>query len=345
MKAAVLTGLRDIQIRDVPAPRIERDDEVLIRVDTVGVCGSDMHYYRFGRIGSQVMEFPCTIGHEFAGTIAEAAPAVTNVKAGDRVAVDPLIPCNRCDQCLDGRKHTCRDQSFLGCPGEAGGAMVEYIVMPGECCLPVGPDVTMNQAALVEPFSIAVYAQRLAGDTAGKTVAILGAGPIGLSVLLALKHGGAGVAYVTDLLVYRCQLAADLGADWTGNADSIDADAEILSREPLGVDLAYECAGTQETLDQCARLLKPGGTLMIVGISADDRSSFDMNVMRRKELSVQNVRRQNECLAGAVGMVQNGEVNLDPLATHDFTLEQSAEAYDLVADYRDNVVKAMIHVS
>jgi len=205
--------------------------------------------------------------------------------------------------------------------------------------------VSAVQAAMIEPFSIGLYAQRLAGGVAGRTCAVLGTGPIGLSVVAALKAAGAANIYVTDIRDNRAQLAARLGADWTGNPVRQDVVEAILTAEPLGVDFAFECAGEQDAVDQCAQVAKPGATILLVGIPEAERYGFEMNAMRRKELTVRNVRRQNGCVGAAIELVAGGRVNLDPLVTHHFTMEQTAEAFDTVAYYRDNVVKAVIDVA
>jgi len=364
MKAAFLTAVRKIEIREVPPPAIARPDDVLLRVATVGVCGSDMHYYRNGRIGRQVIEFPWVVGHECAGTVAEVGPEVRNLRVGDRVAVDPLIACGRCDQCLGGREHTCRKQKFLGSPGQTPGAMSEFLVMPQRCCFPIPANVTFQQATLVEPFAIGLYAQRLAGCAAGPekgdiqlfpnggksrmspfSVAILGAGPIGLSVLAALKAAGQGEVHVTDVREYRLELARKFGATWTGDPHRPDVKSALTSMAVPGFDYVFECAGEQETLDQAVELLAPGGKLMIAGIPEGDRGCFSPDLMRRKELGFQNVRRQNGCTRDAIEMVAAGKVRIDAMVTHQFALAQAAEAFELVADYRDGVVKAMIEVS
>jgi threonine dehydrogenase-like Zn-dependent dehydrogenase len=183
---------------------------------------------------------------------------------------------------------------------------------------------------------------------AGAKVAVLGAGPIGLSVLAALKAAGAAAVYVTDIRRNRAEAARKLGADWIGvfgDSHKQDVVAEILAAQPLGVDIVYECAGEQETVDQALELLAPGGMLMLVGIPAIDRLSFEMNAMRRKEIRIQNVRRQSHCVEAAIDMLAGGKVNLDAMVTHHFTMEQVQQAFDTVANYRDNVIKAMLHVS
>ncbi|HZP02958.1 MAG TPA: NAD(P)-dependent alcohol dehydrogenase [Terriglobia bacterium] len=345
MKAAFLTGLREMEIREAPEPKITRPRDVLLRIDTVGVCGSDVHYYTTGRIGSLVVKYPEMTGHECAGTVVEVGPEVTEFKPGQRVAVDPLVTCGQCDQCLSGRAHTCRHQAFLGCPGQAPGALADYLVMPADSCYPVPDSMTLVQAAAVEPFSIGLYAQRMARLEDGAKIAILGAGPIGLCTLLASRAAARCTAYVTDLLDERLEVARRSGATWTGNPRKCDVVQAINQMEPLGVDFVFECAGQQETVDQAVEILKPGGTLLIIGIPEVDRLSFPIHSARRKELTIRNVRRQNECMAPAIEMVASGKVNLDTIVTHHFSLAETKKAFDLVADYRDGVVKAIIHVS
>lgn len=344
MKAAALTALRTVEIQDVPDPEISRETDVLLDVNVVGVCGSDMHYYRTGRIGEMVVEYPFRVGHEFSGTVREVGPAVRNLRPGQRVAVDPLVWCGQCEQCLSGRRHTCLDQVFLGCPGQIEGCLSERIVMPAACCSPLPDGVSSEQGALVEPFSIGLYSQRLAGDVNGKAVGIFGAGPIGLCVLAACRAAGARAVYVTDIREYRAEMARQFRADWTGNPESSDVVEEILAIEPNGLDAAIECAGEQDTVDQAVALLKPGGTLVLTGIPEFDEMTFPISTIRRKELTIQNVRRQNECVEPAIEMVASRAVVLDEMVTHRYSLEETQTAFDTIADYKDNAVKAVIEV-
>ncbi|MFW6065292.1 MAG: zinc-dependent alcohol dehydrogenase [Planctomycetota bacterium] len=345
MKAVFLTDIRQVELRDEPEPPAPAAGEVLLEVESVGVCGSDMHYYRSGRIGSQIVEYPWRVGHEFSGRVLSVGEGVEHLREGVRVAVDPLIVCGKCDQCLAGREHTCRNQRFLGCPGQAPGCLAERVVMPAKCCFPVPETMTPDQAALVEPMSIGLYAQRLSGVSKGARVGVLGTGPIGLCVLAALKAAGEHTVYAADLLDNRLALAGQYDVDWTANAGDANVVEDILQREPNGLDVVFECAGEQETLDEAVELLAPGGKLMIVGIPPADRVGFDMNQMRRKELTLQNVRRQNECMEPTIELMSDGTINIDSLVTHRFGIDQTAEAFDIVADYRDGVIKAMIHVS
>lgn len=345
MKAAFLTGIRSLEIRETPESEPPGPSDVILQIDTVGICGSDIHYYKMGRIGLQAVEFPLTIGHECSGTVISAGDAVKNVRVGQRVAVDPLISCGQCDQCLAGRPHTCRNQSFLGCPGQAPGALVERLAMPAKCCFPVPDRMSAAQAAMVEPLSIGLHARHLASYRPGATIGILGAGPIGCCVLLACRAAGECRTYVTDLLDHRLELARSCGADWTGNPSSTDVVSLISQLEPSGLDMVFECAGQQETLDLALELLKPGGTLLVVGIPEMDRISFDIHLLRRKELNLKNVRRQNQCIEPAISLISSGTVNVDPLITHRFPLAQTKKALDLLANYSDGLMKAVIEVS
>lgn len=345
MRTALLTGIREIAICETPAPMLNSPRDVLLQIEAVGVCGSDIHYYRCGGIGAQGVEFPWPTGHECAARVLETGLEARHLKPGQRVAIDPLVACGQCDQCRAGRSHTCRRQKFLGCPGQLPGALAQYLVMPAECCYPVPDSMTPAQTVMVEPFSIALHAQRLAGTTAGAKIAVLGSGPIGLCVLLALRAAGNCTVYATDLVPERLDVARRLGARWAGSPRQSNVVAAIAELEPGGMDFVFECAGEQETLDQGIDLLKPGGALLILGIPEVERVSFDIHALRRKEAWIGNVRRQNHCMAAAIDLIARGVVNVDPLVTHHFPLAETAAAFDLVAGYRDGVLKAIVDVA
>jgi L-iditol 2-dehydrogenase len=344
MKAAVLTGIRQMEIIDVPKPVIKNDTDVLLKIAVVGVCGSDVHYYLTGRIGSQVVQYPYLVGHECSATVEAVGKKVKHAKPGDEVAVEPAISCHKCPQCKMGRENTCLNLKFLGTPGEGNGCLCEYIVMPEECCLPMKGRISLEQAALCEPFTIGVYTIKRSKLDKGQKIAILGSGPIGLSCLVAAKIDGASAIYMTDKLDYRVDFAKKAGATWAGNPENQNVVENILRLEPDGVDIACECAGQQETLDQAVELLRPGGTLMLVGIPEFDRVSFAIDHIRRKEITIINIRRQNRRAEDAMELVASGSAQIDSFVTHRFNLEQAKDAFDLVADYRDGVIKAMIKI-
>jgi L-iditol 2-dehydrogenase len=344
MKAMQLTGLRQMDLFNVADPIIKNDTDVLIRMTHVGVCGSDVHYYTTGHIGSQIVQYPFTVGHEGAGIIEKVGSKVSKVKPGDRIAIDPAMPCYTCDQCKAGRFHTCRNLKFLGCPGQAEGCLSEYIVMPETSCYIIPDNLSPEDAALSEPLTIGVYAVKLAQTNPGMNIAIFGCGPIGLSVLAALQVHSPGKIYVTDKLDYRLSIATQSGANWTGNPLKQDIVKDITDKEPLLTDMVFECCGQQETADQALKILKPGGKLVQIGIPEFDKFSFSADLMRRKELCIQNVRRQNETLHECLHLMQKGLLKADHWVTHRFKLAQCKDAFDLVASYSDGVVKAMIEI-
>jgi L-iditol 2-dehydrogenase len=261
------------------------------------------------------------------------------------VAVDPALVCGTCDQCLAGRKNTCRNIRFMGSPGQALGAVAEYRVVPAENCLVIPDSVSLDQAALVEPLTIGMHAVRLADLYPGTRMAVLGVGPIGLGVLLCARLTTAVTAYATDLIDERLAVASKCGADWAGNAATDDVVAAISAREPRGLDFVFECSGDPACIDQGARLLTPGGTLLLVGIPPTDAVSFDIHTARTHELTFRNVRRQKGCMAPVIRLVAEGHVDTGPFLTHRFPLSEIGEAFELVAGYRDGVIKAIVDVS
>ncbi len=344
MKAAELTNIREIYIEDRPVPKIHASGDVRIRVKTVGVCGSDVHYYTTGRIGDQIVEFPWVVGHEMAGIIDETGPDISPLKKGDRIALDPSIPCGKCDQCKLGRFHTCRDQRFLGCPGQIEGCLAEYIVIPGDSCYPIPDGLSFEEAVLSEPLSIGMYAVHLSGIRKGMRAAVFGAGPIGLSVLLSLKAKGIETVYCVEPLAYRRDMALQQGASRTLSPDEADDKLLKIKQNKPEFDCIFECCGEQRAIDQAMELCTPGGDLMIVGIPEFDRYAFDAHIARRRELNFRNVRRQNNFVQPALDAIASGSIQPQDMATHHFSLNEVKDAFDLIEGYKDGVLKAIIHM-
>ncbi|MEJ2616355.1 MAG: alcohol dehydrogenase catalytic domain-containing protein [Ignavibacteriaceae bacterium] len=343
MKKIALTGIKKLKLIESPKPRVFKKDDVLLQIDTVGVCGSDMHYYNEGKIGDQIINFPFAVGHECSAKVVEIGDSVSKVKVGDIVAVEPAVSCHQCSQCLNGREHTCLNLNFLGCPGQIEGCLSEFIIMPEQNCYPVPKNINTEEAALIEPLSIGYYAVQFLNNIKFKnSAAVLGAGPIGLSVMLFLKNMGIENILSTDKLDYRIQTAKTAGAKWVGNPDKEDI-TEITSKiNPELFDVVFECCGKQEAIDQAVDILKPGGTLLIVGIPEEDRISFNISKIRRKEITIQNVRRQNNCVQPVIDLVSSRKLDPNFMITHRFPFEKTNEAFKLVADYEDNVIKALI---
>ena len=343
MKAMVLTGIRQMEMREVPDPVLSDPRDVKIKLLVLGICGSDIHYYVSGRIGSQVVSYPFTVGHESAGVVVETGKAVTRVKEGDIIAVEPAMWCGNCDQCLAGRHHTCRRLKFLGCPGQAEGALSEYIVMPENSCFPLPANLNPDHGAISEPLSIGLYSVKKAGDIRNSDIAILGYGPIGMSVMLAAKTRGAASINVTDKIESRLAIAEKEKASYTGNPLKNDIVQEILRSKPLGIDVVFECCEQQEAVDQACEILKPGGRLIIVGIPEFDSWKLDVDKTRRKEFTIQFIRRQLNCVDDSIRLMSEGTIDVSNMITHRFPFERTKEAFDLVNGYHDGVMKAMIY--
>jgi L-iditol 2-dehydrogenase len=344
MKAVFLSAPGKLTLQNIPQPRVDQPTDVLLKMQAVGICGSDIHYFKSGKIGDQIVQYPWIVGHECAAIVEDAGTAVTTIKPGDLVVIDPLVACGKCDQCLSGRRHTCRNQRFLGCPGQMQGGLAEYLLMPEACCFPFPKKHSLNEATLAEPLSIGVYAVALMNQRRDEhtAIGILGCGPIGLCVMTAAQAAGIKTIYVTERLDYRLAAASRLGATWTGNVEKSEVVAGILEQRPAGLDAVFDCSGDQQAFDQAIQLLKPGGTFFIVGIPDTDRVSFDISLLRRKEITIQNVRRQNECVEKAIALIESGKMQTQALVTHQFALTEAQEAFEMVANYRDGVIKAVI---
>ena len=342
MKAMMLTGIREMEMRDVPDPKISKPEDVLVRLSVVGVCGSDVHYYETGRIGSQIVEYPFTVGHESAGTVVEVGDGAQRVKPGDRIAIDPAKTCGNCDQCNGGRSNTCRHTAFLGCPGQAEGSLSELIVMPESCCYPIKETTSFDEGSISEPLAIGVYSIKNSIPMTGARIGILGMGPIGMCVLFPARDAGAEKVFCTDKVNDRLAMTARMDVNYVGNPDTQDVVGDILDLEPSGLDVVFECCGQQDAIDQAIDLLKPGGKLMLIGIPQVDRIEFTIDKMRRKEICIQNVRRQEGCVQSALDLMEEKRVDVSVLVTHRFPFSETKSAFGLAGAYGDGVMKAMI---
>ncbi|GAB4540681.1 MAG: sorbitol dehydrogenase [Anaerolineae bacterium] len=344
MRVARLHGIRDLRIEELPRPS-PGPGEVLLKVARVGVCGSDVHYYLEGRIGHQIVTAPLVIGHEFAAWVAGLGDGVEGLQVGDLVAVEPGIPCGECESCQQGHPNLCPDVRFCGTP-PVDGVFREYTVMPAENCFVLPEGISAEEGAMLEPLGIAIHTVDLAHLKPGQTVAVLGAGPIGLLVAAVARAAGASEIYMTEPLAYRRQFALDYVADVALNPQDTDVVAEITRLTGgRGVDVAFEAAGAAETPDQAAGLARPGGKVIVAGIPADDTMIMTASIIRRKGLTIKLVRRMKHTYPRAIRMVQKGMLDVRPLVTHVFPLERIVQAFDMVVAYDDGVLRAIIQVS
>jgi L-iditol 2-dehydrogenase len=346
MRAARLHGIRDLRLEDLPRPT-PGPGKVLLKVASVGTCGSDVHYYVDGRIGEQVVTAPIIMGHEFSAWVAELGAGVEGLEIGQLVAVEPAIHCGECESCQHGHPNLCPDVRFCGTP-PVDGVFAEYTVMPAKNCFPLPPGFGSVEGAMLEPLGIAIHAIDLAHLKPGQTVAVLGAGPIGLLTAAVAKASGANAIYMTEPLAYRRQFALNYVANAALNPyeDGTDVVTEIMRlTDGRGVDVAFEAAGASETPDQAAALARPGGKVIVAGIPSDDTMTLTASTIRQKGLTIKLVRRMKHTYPRAIRMVQTGMVDVKSLVTHIFPLERIAEAFEMVAGYDNGVLRAIIQVS
>jgi L-iditol 2-dehydrogenase len=350
MRASRLHGIRDLRLDKLPRPA-PGPGQVLLQVTSVGVCGSDVHYYLHGRIGSQVVTDPIIMGHEFSARVAALGPpshqgSISNVQVGQLVAVEPAVSCQECEPCLQGHPNLCPRVRFCGTP-PIDGVFAEYTVMPAENCFPLPPEIDPIQGALLEPLGIAIHAVDLAHLRPGNTVAVLGAGPIGLLIAAVARASGASQIYMTEPLAYRRRFSLDYVADAVLNPDDTDVAAGIrVLTQGRGVDVAFEAAGARETPQQAAAVTRIGGKMIVAGIPAgEDVMILNASTVRHKGLTIKIVRRMKHTYPRAIRLVQSGMVDIKPLATHLLPLERIDEAFKMVAGYQDGVLRAIIQIS
>jgi L-iditol 2-dehydrogenase len=319
MKVIRLHGTGDLRQHDEPVP-VPGVGEKLLRVTAVGVCGSDLHWFNEAGIGDARLQKPLVLGHEFS--------AIT--ESGQRVAVDPAIPCGICEYCRRGDPNLCENLIFAG-HGSQDGAMREYISWPERCLYPLPDSISDQDGALLEPLGIAIHAVDLAQLRLGMSVGIFGCGPLGLLILQLTGLAGASRIIATDILPHRVAAARSFGADDAQLVSPEILDAASLNLDPGGLDVVFEVAGDNSAVEMAISAVRPGGKVILVGIPSDDRTSFTASAARRKGLSLKLVRRMKLTYPRAIDLVASGRVNLLSLVSHSFTLDHSREAFALAA--------------
>ncbi len=342
MKVAVLKKIEKIEIEErlVPVPG---PGEVLIKVEAVGVCGSDVHYYRHGRIGSQIVNKPLVLGHEAAGKIVVTGKGVGGIKAGTRVALEPGVPCRVCEFCRKGEYNVCLKMRYFGCPS-VDGAYREYLTHPADFVFPLPANLSYEEGAMIEPLSVGLHAVELGGIRPGDTVAVIGAGSIGLCALQAARLAGAGVIFISDKLAPRLKLAKKFGAGVTVDA-SLENLVEVVKKATggRGVDVAIEAVGSDETFQQTLDAARPGATVVFIGIKAEGKITLDIDPARKKGLTIKNVRRFRHWYSRAIQLTGRGKTDVKSLVTHRFPMKRILDAFRLVENYSDGVVKAVVY--
>ena len=317
--------------RPQPGPR-----DALVQVKACGVCGSDIHFYEHGRIGDFVVREPHVLGHEAAGEVVQVGAEVTTLAVGDRVAMEPGLPCRHCAYCLGGRYHLCRDMIFLSAPPHDG-FFREFVALPEDFCYRLPDSVSYEAGATVEPLAVGLHAIARVGIHPGENVVVLGAGPIGLLATAAARAVGAGQITAVDLAPMRLDSALQMGANAVVNAAETDP-GEAL-RETA--DVVLDCAAVDATLRQAFDIIKPGGRVAWVGMAAEE-ARVPFQLLQTKEATVMGVFRYAGTFGPAVSLIGTGQVDPLPLVTHRFDFPAVAEAVKFAAENRDIALKTLV---
>ena len=342
-RAAYMTGINKMEIRDIEVPKL-REKDVLVKLEYVGICGSDVHYLEHGKIGDFIVNGDFILGHECAGTVVEIGTGVQDLKVGDKVALEPGITCGQCEFCKTGRYNLCPDVEFLATPPYHG-SLMNYIAFPENMCFKLPDNITTKEGALVEPLAVGMHAAIQGNVKLGDSVVILGAGTIGLVTLLACKAYGATDITVVDVIPKRLDYAKKLGATATINAMETDVFAEIdKMTDKKGIDVVIETAGSARTISQTPYLVKNGGTIVLVGLAPQDIIEFNFAKIMAKEAQIKSVFRYRNIYPTAIKAIAKGIIDISGIVTHEFDFDDVAKAFDYVINNKQDVVKAVIKI-
>lgn len=343
MKVAVMLGIGKMGFEERDIPEV-KDNEVLVRLEYVGICGSDLHYYETGAIGDYVVKPPFVLGHEPGGVVVETGKNVKHLKVGDRVALEPGKTCGHCEFCKTGRYNLCPDVVFFATP-PVDGVFQEYVAHEADLCFKLPDHVSTMEGALIEPLAVGFHAAMQGEAKAGQTAVVMGAGCIGLVTMMALKAMGVSRVYVVDIMQKRLDKAMELGADGVINGSEVDAVETVMKlTEGKGCDLAVETAGTQITTVQAIHMTKKGSTIVLVGYSKSGEMTLPMSLVLDKELTFKTVFRYRHIYPMAIEAVASGKVNLKGIVTDIFSLDDVQKAMDYSVSNKSDVVKAVIKI-
>ncbi len=339
MHAAVLHAPRDLRYEQVAVPPT-RPDEVLVRITTNGLCGSDIHFFKEGRLGPFVVDRPYIPGHEACGVVVREA-AAGGPRQGTRVAVEPGVPCRRCALCKSGRYNLCRDVVFMSAP-PVNGTFAEYAAVAADFAHPLPDSVDEESAAFVEPLSVGVQACTRAGLQAAATVAVIGAGPIGLVTMLVARAFGAARTILVDTLPSRLALGSRLGAEAV-NARETDPQARVAELTGgLGADAVFDASGSSAACASAPGLAARGGSVTIIGWPEKATFPYPVETIIEKELDVHGVNRYCNAFPRAIALLASGAIDVHPLVSHHYSLDRVVEAFSFAADHPAETIKVMI---
>ena len=344
MKVAVMNGIGKMGFveREIPQPK---ENEVLVKLEYVGICGSDLHYYETGAIGDYVVEPPFVLGHEPGGVVVEVGENVTHLKVGDRVALEPGKTCGHCEFCKEGKYNLCPDVVFFATP-PVDGVFQEYVAHEADLCFKLPENVSTLEGALIEPLAVGFHAAIQGDAHLGQKAVVMGAGCIGLVSMMALKARGVSEVYVVDIMEKRLEKALELGATGVinGMKENVAARVDELT-VGKGMDLVVETAGTEVTTRQAIEIAKKGSNIVLVGYSKSGEMTLPMSLVLDKELTFKTVFRYRHIYPMAIEAVASGKVNLKGIVTDIFTLDEAQKAMDYSVNNKADIVKAVIKIS
>ncbi len=320
-----------------------KGNEVLVRIEYCGICGSDMHFFQNGAIGTRKAPPDFILGHECAGTVMETGENVKTLKAGDRVALEPGVPCGKCEFCRKGKYNLCPEVHFMAAAmPPADGALRQYMAYPEEWCFKLPEHVSSLEGCMIEPLAVGMHAARRGEVELGKTVCIIGVGTIGFMTMLACKAMGAGKIIVSDALPNRLSMAGKMGADVALNAKEEDVEARVLEETGgLGCDIVFEAAGSPYTLADTWKYVKRGGVIVNVG-NAGGEVPYLFGELARKEADIRHVWRYRHIYPAAIEAVSKGAIRLKDINPTIFPFEKSQEAFEFAFEQRNKVLKTVI---
>lgn len=342
MKAAFLYKPGDIRIEEMEIPT-PKDDEALIKLKAVGVCGSDVHFFEFGRIGDFVVKEPLILGHECAGEVVEIGKDVKNIKVGDRVAIEAGVPCRKCEFCKIGRYNLCSNVTFLATP-PFHGAYREYITHPEDFLFKLPDNVSYEEGAMVEPLSVGTYAAERGNVNIRNTVVIIGAGTIGLMTLQVVKARGVNDIVIIDLESFRLELAKKLGATLTINAREEDPVRKVLEYTNGGADVVMEAVGAPQTIQQTIRMAKPGAVIVWIGMPTTDEIPIRAVEAICKDVDIRGIFRYANAYKPAIRLLASGKVDVKSMITTTFTLDHVQEALEYPKKHPGTCIKVMVKI-
>lgn len=341
MRVCVLTGKQQLEWveRDIPQPG---KGELQIKLEYVGVCGSDLHFYKEGQLANWTLDGPLALGHEPGGVVSAVGEGVEGFAIGDKVSIEPAVPCGECEECRKGLYNLCKHIKMLAIPHERDGVNADYCVHKASMCYKLPENMTTLEGAMIEPLAVGLHGTELSDAKVGESAVILGSGCIGLCTLLSLKARGVSEIYVADVMDKRLEKAMELGATRVFNSRKENIEDFIKTLPGGGVDQVYECAGNRYTTLQTCRLIKRGGKVTLVGVSPEPVLELDIATLNAMEGTIYSVYRYRNLWPKAIAAVSSGAIPVSKIVSHEFEFKDCIEAIKYSLEHKDEVIKSVI---